>query len=507
MKIDAKVQSISKLKDYFFLVPDYQREYVWKPDDEVEQFLIDIENEYSPDAKEQRNYFLGSIIIVNNDRCFDVVDGQQRLTTIMLSLCVFRDLLKKETLNSAQKNYLQIIENLLYNFDIESGETRVRLELQYEESHDYLTALIQEQPYNGVRSPSIERMQDAYTKILRHFQLYAGIDELIDFAKYCLTKIELVVIESQDLSSALKIFETINQRGAGLNAMDLVKNLLFSNTKESDFAKIKDIWREIIQNLQECSEDQKPLRFLRYFLSARYYNGILREDDIYKWIISSEGKQATQYEKHPVDFAKEIRCMSKRYSELVNATELQRDGCLYPHVTNIGFINKYKSRQHLILLLSLGSNADVPAIEYLAKQIESFFFFSSTLRIQAKTNESLFVQWAEKLRNLTTIDEIACVIEKTMLPYLLDKVGVFKAEFITLSHGVYNPLYRLRYVLGKIENTVLEKLHSPVCGHQFYNDLQIEHILPQSPKNGSIPLEFLSEEEYYSMCIDWVMSR
>lgn len=41
-------------------------------------------------------------------------------------------------------------------------------------------------------------------------------------------------------------------------------------------------------------------------------------------------------------------------------------------------------------------------------------------------------------------------------------------------------------------------MHSPVCGHQFYNDLQIEHILPQSPKNGSIPLEFLSEEEYYS---------
>lgn len=235
MKIDAKVQSISKLKDYFFLVPDYQREYVWKPDDEVEQFLIDIENEYSPDAKEQRNYFLGSIIIVNNDRCFDVVDGQQRLTTIMLSLCVFRDLLKKETLNSAQKNYLQIIENLLYNFDIESGETRVRLELQYEESHDYLTALIQEQPYNGVRSPSIERMQDAYTKILRHFQLYAGIDELIDFAKYCLTKIELVVIESQDLSSALKIFETINQRGAGLNAMDLVKNLLFSTQKYNGY--------------------------------------------------------------------------------------------------------------------------------------------------------------------------------------------------------------------------------------------------------------------------------
>ena len=40
MKIDAQVKSIEKLKDYFFLVPDYQREYVWKADDQVEQFLM-----------------------------------------------------------------------------------------------------------------------------------------------------------------------------------------------------------------------------------------------------------------------------------------------------------------------------------------------------------------------------------------------------------------------------------------------------------------------------------
>ena len=130
MKIDAKVQSISKLKDYFFLVPDYQREYVWKPDDEVEQFLIDIENEYSPDAKEQRNYFLGSIIIVNNDRCFDVVDGQQRLTTIMLSLCVFRDLLKKETLNCTAPQKLDTfgVFFMKYNYEIRLKAVKLVLE-------------------------------------------------------------------------------------------------------------------------------------------------------------------------------------------------------------------------------------------------------------------------------------------------------------------------------------------------------------------------------------------
>ena len=88
MKIDAKVQSISKLKDYFFLVPDYQREYVWKPDDEVEQFLIDIENEYSEcescHSKEKTNSLFyaqpkGYIKKHENDYGFAGLDGTGEL--------------------------------------------------------------------------------------------------------------------------------------------------------------------------------------------------------------------------------------------------------------------------------------------------------------------------------------------------------------------------------------------------------------------------------------------
>src|SRR5690606_15458850 len=221
---------------------------------------------------------------------------------------------------------------------------------------------------------------------------------LISYARYFLTKIELVVIESENLSSALKIFETINQRGTGLNAMDLVKNLLFSEAKESDFQKIKDTWKEIIYSLQKCNEDGSPLRFIRYFLMARYHDGIIREDDIYKWIISPEGKTATKYQAQPLDFAKELQKIAKRYAELVVATELVKDGGDYPKTTNIGFVNKYKSRQHLILLLALDVTTDKATLEYLAQQIESFFFFSNTMGIQAKNNEGLFAKWAKELR-------------------------------------------------------------------------------------------------------------
>ncbi|WP_124640119.1 DUF262 domain-containing protein [Amniculibacterium aquaticum] len=498
MEINAQVKSISKLKDYFFVVPDYQREYVWKPEDQVEQFLIDIDNEYDEDVTKQKGYFIGSIIIVANKEKFDVIDGQQRLTTIILTLCAFRDLLQEVDLDRKQEQYLKNIEELLSDFDMDSDETQMRLELQYEESKGYLESLISKTDFNDLKSPSIIKMEQAYYKIKNHLETYLNdsVEAITNYAKYFLTKIELVVIESENLSSALKIFETINQRGAGLNAMDLVKNLLFSKAKPADFNHIKDIWKDIVHNLQKCKEDNTPLRFLRYFLMSRYYDGILREDDIYKWFLSERGKNDTKYETQPLIFAKELKKMSKRYSDLVIATELVKDGGEYPNITNIGFINKYKSRQHLILLMALNEGATTDVIEYLGKQIESFFFYSVSLGIQAKNNENQFTRWAIKLRNKNTIDEVAEVIEKNMVPYIKERLGEFLVKFPTLTHYHYSPLYRERYVLGMIENTILSKSNFPIKGKDYLYNLQIEHILPQTPKNDVLTEEFESKHDY-----------
>jgi hypothetical protein len=497
MEITADVKSIAKLKDYTFIVPDYQREYVWEAEDQVEQFLTDIENEY--DAEGKSNYFIGSIIIVKNKGRYDVIDGQQRLTTIILSLCAFRDLLQSqaEELDEKQKQYLKAIEELLADFDILTDEIQLRLELQYEESKDFLNRLIKKEKYEDTLTPSIKKMQQAYDKLKEHFEEYLreGIDQLTAFARYFLTHIELVVIESENLSSALKIFETINQRGAGLNAMDLVKNLLFSQAKESEFQKIKETWKEITANLQSCKEDQNPLRFLRYFLMARYYHGVIREDEIYKWIISPEGKEATNYESKPADFARELRQISKRYADLINATQRMDDN-LYPAVSRIGFMNKYMSRQHLILLLSLPVSCSHEDIEYLASQTESFFFFSNTLGIQAKYNERLFAKWAEKLRAAQSVDDIKEIVEQTMVPYIKEKTGEFRSAFLNARHQAYNPLYRLRFVLGTIENTILKKAGLPLYDNKKISQLQLEHILPQTPKDGQLTEAFEDLEDY-----------
>lgn len=62
---------------------------------------------------------------------------------------------------------------------------------------------------------------------------------------------------STDVSSALKIFETINERGVGLNPMDLLKNLLFTQVGQAQFTQLKDEWKKITKPLEKGKE--KPL--------------------------------------------------------------------------------------------------------------------------------------------------------------------------------------------------------------------------------------------------------
>src|SRR5690606_10473583 len=194
--------------------------------------------------------------------------------------------------------------------------------------------LINSQQYEDHKTSSIKRMQEAYDKLKIHFEqiLSESLDNLIDYVRYFLSKVELVIIESENLGSALKIFETINQRGAGLNAMDLVKNLMFSKANSRDFGSIKIKWKQITTDLQNCDEGDKPLRFLRYFMTARYHNGIIREDDLYSWIISKEGKEKLNYESSPLHLVNEMVAAASRYSYLVQATNSD---------TNAVGVNKY----------------------------------------------------------------------------------------------------------------------------------------------------------------------
>src|SRR5207237_1305986 len=137
---------------------------------------------------------------------------------------------------------------------------------------------------------SLEKLVNAYETIHRYLRdNYPDVAELQKYWGYLANDVVFIQI-STDLGNALKIFETINERGVGLNPMDLLKNLLFRHVRNEQFAVLRDEWKKITKPLEKANE--KPLRFLRYFLMANYEirvkrgdktEAVVREDQIYDW--------------------------------------------------------------------------------------------------------------------------------------------------------------------------------------------------------------------------------
>ncbi len=251
----------------FYVVPDYQREYVWETD-QVEQLLTDINAELAgADPAKAPEYFIGSIVVCPGPNgVLDVIDGQQRLTTIFVTLCAIRDRLKE--LKQLPPGALGPQIAATSTDAAGNDHFRYRLDLQYEDSGDVLVRIADDKPgIDGqANTRSISNIINAYEVTLTFLRREFGEDAamLRAFYGYLTNKVKLIRIQTEDVAKALKIFETINDRGVGLDAMDLLKNLLFMKASRPQFDKLKSIWKKMQDTIYDMSE--KPLRFLRYFI-------------------------------------------------------------------------------------------------------------------------------------------------------------------------------------------------------------------------------------------------
>jgi Protein of unknown function DUF262 len=310
-KIEDHKYSIEEaFRECFYIVPDYQREYVWT-EKEVQQLLDDIDEQF--DGTDRREYFIGTVLVspTAQKNHFEVIDGQQRLTTFFLLLCALRQRFTGEP-------QYPLFTGLLATSYTDSGgdlKTSLKLEPRYEHAGELMNRIvaIDADPQMtrakvtaaGIpKFGSLENLLNAYGTIHSYFDAnYKDTAALRQYWGYLANNVVFIQI-STDVSSALKIFETINERGIGLNPMDLLKTLLFTQVKPAEFTRLKDEWKKITAPLERAKE--KPLRFLRYFIMANYKvkNGrrdaVVREDEIYDWLTDKGQCGAVQLQKRSV---------------------------------------------------------------------------------------------------------------------------------------------------------------------------------------------------------------
>lgn len=246
-------------RSHRFEVPNYQRQYSWTEEQwsELWDDLISIEPGES--------HFLGSIVVISSayeptgSNYLQLVDGQQRLTTISLFLCSLRN--KYQELG--EEKSADIIDSK-YLWDEGFNETKPRISLGTLDHEDYMKILTGK-PDRVSQNELLKNSYDYFSDKISE----KSVDELDEIRDILLNNMSLVMIRSNSEGSAFRLFETLNDRGLDLSAIDLMKNHLLRISHDSanvGTETIKEDWEQIILNIQDLD---KRIRFFRhYFMSC-----------------------------------------------------------------------------------------------------------------------------------------------------------------------------------------------------------------------------------------------
>jgi hypothetical protein len=496
-KIEDHKYSIEEaFSECFYVIPDYQREYVWT-EKEVDRLLEDIDEQL--DTADRREYFIGTILVSPGEHRghFEVIDGQQRLTTLFLLLCALRKRFKGQAL--AQ----QFAGLLSTSYTDPSGNllTSLKLEPRYENAGDLLRLVVAaeadpETTRGKVAAAglpnfgSLDNLLDAYAVICAYLDTnYPDTTRLKAYWGYLANNVVFIQI-STDISSALKIFETINERGVGLDSMDLLKNLLFTQVRPADFTRLKDQWKRVTGPLEQAKE--KPLRFLRYFLMANYTvrsdwrDGVIREDEIYDWLVDKENVALCGYRDDPFAF---VRKIIRNVDLFIGFTKgLANDGEPSAAMDSMQRLCGAAFSLHYMLLLAV---APFPRtlFDHFVRQLESFLFFYIFTKTPTKDLERSFSLWADELRQIADIHDFV-EKSKALDGFVAER---FQANMDAKRTELADSLrryslgsmqqYRTRYLLAKLTQYVemsFKGMTTPGPLGDFI-PLEIEHILPNNP--------------------------
>ncbi len=482
-------------QECFYVVPDYQREYVWT-DKEVQQLLEDIDEQI--DAGSDKEYFVGMVLVSpgSQKNHYEVIDGQQRLTTFYLLMCALRHRFK----GTPQHQAINGLISASYATKDGDIKTSLKLEPRYENADELMQCLVaQDDEPTKVRYAvqqsgiaqfgSLENLLNAYATVYRYLlDNYEDQASLKKLWGYLANNVVFIQI-STDVSSALKIFETINERGVGLNPMDLLKNLLFTQVAQKDFTKLKNEWKKITAPLEKAKE--KPLRFLRYYLMANYRitnkDSIVREDEIYDWFVNKDNARMCEYDEKPFEFVRKIIRNVDNY--LAFSEGQGNDGHANIPMANLKKMCGGAFSLHYVLLLAI-ANLPKPLFDHFVAQLESFLFYYIYTKTPTKELERSFSLWADELRDIAALKDAAT--QKQQLNDFIDKR--FRASMDGKRNELSDALkrytiksmqqYRTRYFLAKLTQFV-DMAYKGVTTPGSLDDymvLELEHILPNTPE-------------------------
>lgn len=505
-------------------IPRYQREYTWNQRDWA--------NLYDDITQNDAGYFLGSFIVVNgtvNSKMdtihYEVIDGQQRLTTLSLLLAALYTRIMEHKDSIDDDMMLDDIRPLRNRLILKSDKsmTRVIPQVQNHNLEDYrwilkehigLDAVIQKPKFLGLRKMS-KAFNYFYDRLGEDVEGRDGIECvrcLLDICRLvCSAVVVQITVDSH--ADAYTLFASLNNRGVPLSAVDLIKNMLLGKVAGVDDGQLNyyfERWQEVLHNLGDDYKTQE--RFFR-----QNYDAFRRE--VNKPFIGESGSQL------PLGSVATRSNLLKIYEKRMESAdgalkvldELTENSALYSRIIGLDQESPDSELSHQLLELSRAQGvASYLMLLFLFKKQNQLELKDETLALLVKLLVCFFVR-----RNLTDtpptrdLERLFISICESLESEGLK--GIAAAEYIkkrlvdvsasdaSFKERLEGPIYDVnpdmtRYILTVIASPSVTKEMKPLWERYASGNYvwTIEHIFPQG-KN--IP------DEWVKMVADGDMSK
>ena len=452
-----------------YTVPPYQRDYSWKQDQ-----WEDLWNDILAIEESGGVHYMGSIVLQNmGDKRYHIIDGQQRfatLTLIVLAVIHQLDLLIQHGIDPDNNRERVSLLQKKFIGDKDPGSLTYSSKLKLNENNDSFfqsNLLVFRPPTNvHVLQDSNRLIWQAYTffieKVSSHFQ---GIDQgemIANFLNRLVSeKLMFIQIVVEDELSAYTVFETLNSRGVGLTATDLLKNYLFSISTKVDLPHVKNKWKQIIDVI---GLDTFPV-FLRHYWISKYK--LIRQEYLFRAVKDSVGSSP------------EVIALLDALEDnalLYNALSSYADSFWEGHreiKKRINELSLFKEKQAFPLLIAAYNSLSREDFAKVLKLVSVITFRYTVIgKLQTNLKEDVYNKAATAVsrEQATTIRQIAALL-KPLYPSDVD----FKNNFSTKSISTKRGKKLLRYILYGIEN------HLSHADYDYEDNAgTIEHILPEN---------------------------
>lgn len=488
-KIESDKLFIKEVFQKWYRIPEYQRPYVWGSDQVIE-LLDDVyrARQSNPEAQ----YFLGSMVLKKSDKQdgttkyeeYDLLDGQQRLTTLFLITAVVRDLTPKS--NEARiKTCRETIYQMANPDDNIPERSRIVFDIR-DKVRDFVDAYIKSdagtQEVDDLKrlsqksdeDISIRNMANAILTIQDFFRNDNSLDEFFPFLR---SNVLMIYVATEELEDAFHLFTVMNSRGIKLRNSDILKaeNLakVSDSTTRTKFAKA---WESIEEYFAEDFDNfLSHLRTVLVKQKAGYNLLKEYEDNIYA--PKEFDRNTKTYTSKPPLLTKgkaTFDFIERYYKHYLSLFEDDN----YSLTSSFEFYNQ-------LTLMRFGFEADywiAPLLRYYEKyKTKELLKFLYLLDAKFSTDWIIGLSPTKRIENTNAIIK---EIETATNQSALLSSAVFNVEthelLRVLSGGIYGRRYG-RYILLKIDLAY--------HGHttKFYppGTISIEHILPQTPNAGS----------------------